>query len=68
MRRGIDLKEGMKDSLGKEKDTMSAKPMVLYEADDLVAMGSEEIAIRTILPQEIDTYDPYDGEVKVWQI
>ena len=29
---------------------------------------AEEIAIRTLLPQEIDTYDPYDGEVKVWQI
>jgi hypothetical protein len=33
----------------------------------LVALGSEEIAIRTLLPQEIDTYDPYEGEVKVWQ-
>ena len=21
-----------------------------------------------LLPQEIDTYDPFDGEVKVWQI
>ena len=57
-----------KDSLGMAKDTMAAKPMVLYESDDLVAMGSEEIAIRTLLPQEINTYDPYEGEVKVWQI
>ena len=57
-----------KDSLGMAKDTMAAKPLVLYESDDLVAMGSEEIAIRSVLPQEIDTYDPYDGEVKVWQI
>ncbi len=57
-----------KDSLGMAKDTMAAKPLVLYESDDLVAMGSEEIAIRSILPQEITTYDPYDGEVKVWQI
>ena len=57
-----------KDSLGMAKDTMAAKPMVLYESDDLVALGSEEIAIRTLLPQEIDTHDPYDGEVKVWQI
>ena len=56
------------NSLGMAKDTMAAKPMVLYESDDLVALGSEEIAIRTLLPQEIDTYDPYDGEVKVWQI
>ena len=57
-----------KDSLGMAKDTMAAKPLVLYESDNLVAMGSEEIAIRAILPQEIDTYDPFDGEVKVWQI
>jgi len=57
-----------KDSLGMAKDTMAAKPLVLYESDNLVAMGSEEIAIRSILPQEIDTYDPFDGEVKVWQI
>ena len=57
-----------KDSLGMAKDTMAAKPLVLYESEDLVAMGSEEIAIRSILPHEIDTYDPFDGEVKVWQI
>jgi len=57
-----------KDSLGMAKDTMAAKPLVLYESDNLVAMGSEEIAIRSILTQEIDTYDPFDGEVKVWQI
>merc|ERR1712167_81832 len=44
-----------KDSLGMAKDTMAAKPLVLYESDDLVAMGSEEIAIRSNLPQEIDT-------------
>ena len=57
-----------KDSLGMAKDTMAAKPLLLYESDDLVAMGSEEIAIRSVLPQEIETYDPFDGEVKVWQI
>jgi len=57
-----------KDYLEMAKDTMAAKPLVLYESDNLVAMGSEEIAIRSILPQEIDTYDPFDGEVKVWQI
>jgi glutamate synthase domain-containing protein 1 len=57
-----------KNSLGMAKDTMAAKPLVLYESDNLIAMGSEEIAIRAILPEEIDTYDPYDGEVKVWEI
>ena len=46
---------------------MAAKPMVLYESDNLVALASEEVAIRSLLPHEIDTYDPYEGEVKVWQ-
>ena len=55
------------NQLGMAKDTMAAKPLVLYESDDLIAMASEEVAIRAILPQEIDTYDPYDEEVRVWQ-
>lgn len=53
--------------LGLAKDTMAAKPMVLYESDDIVALASEEVAIRAIIPREIDTTDPYDEEVRVWQ-
>jgi glutamate synthase domain-containing protein 1 len=56
-----------KDQLGMAKDTMAAKPLVLYESDSLIAMASEEVAIRAILPEEIDTTDPYDEEVRVWQ-
>ena len=56
-----------KDKLGMAKDHMAAKPMVLFESDDLVALASEEVAIRSLLPHEIDTYDPFEGEVKVWQ-
>ena len=55
-----------RDELGMAKDIMAAKPLVLYEGDDLIALASEEVAIRAILPQEIDTYDPYDEEVRVW--
>ena len=55
------------NELGMAKDTMAAKPMVLYESDDLVALASEEVAIRSIVPREIDTSDPYDEEVRVWQ-
>ena len=54
------------DALGVAKDEMAAKPLVLYESDDLVALASEEIAIRAVLDHEIDTYDPYEGEVLVW--
>jgi methylamine---glutamate N-methyltransferase subunit A len=55
------------DSLGMAKDVMAAKPMVLYEGPDCIALASEEVAIRTIFPYEIDTFDPYAGEVRVWQ-
>jgi hypothetical protein len=55
------------DALGVAKDEMAAKPLVLYESDDVVALASEEIAIRAIVDREIDTYDPYEGEVMVWQ-
>jgi glutamate synthase domain-containing protein 1 len=54
------------DSLGVAKDEMAAKPLVLYESDDLVAMASEEIAIRAVLDREIDTVDPSEGQVLVW--
>ena len=56
-----------KDALGMAKDTMAAKPMVLYESDNLVALASEEVAIRSVIPHEIDTWDPYDEEVRVWR-
>ena len=74
LRKSIDEIDGVftylvatKDQLGMAKDTMAAKPLVLYESDELIAMASEEVAIRAILPEEIDTYDPYDEEVRVWQ-
>jgi hypothetical protein len=55
------------DKLGMAKDVMAAKPMVIYESDEFVALASEEVAIRSVFPHEIDTYDPYEGEVRVWQ-
>ena len=54
------------DALGVAKDAMAAKPLVLYESDGLVAMASEEVAIRAIIDREIETSDPYEGEVLVW--
>ena len=54
------------DALGMAKDELAAKPLVLYESDEVVVLASEEIAIRRIIPREIDTYDPFEGEVMVW--
>jgi glutamate synthase domain-containing protein 1 len=55
------------DRLGMAKDVMAAKPMVLYESDEFIGLASEEVAIRSIFPNEIETWDPYEGEVMVWQ-
>ena len=55
------------DSLGMAKDVMAAKPMVLYESDKFIALASEEVAIRSVFPHEIDTWDPYEGDVRVWK-
>ena len=73
MRASLDELDGVftyvcvtKDALGVAKDEMAAKPLVLYEGEDMVALASEEIAIRAIIDHEISTYDPYEGEVLVW--
>lgn len=74
MKRSVEYLDGVfsylvatSDQLGMAKDVMAAKPMVIYESDEFVGLASEEIAIRSIFPREIDTFDPYEGEVRVWQ-
>ena len=54
------------DALGMAKDELAAKPLVLYEGDDMVVLASEEMAIRAVIDHEIETYDPYESEVMVW--
>jgi glutamate synthase domain-containing protein 1 len=54
------------DALGMAKDELAAKPLVLYEGDDMVALASEEMAIRAVIDREIETYDPYESTVMVW--
>jgi len=74
MRRSVNELDGVftylvatENMLGMAKDTMAAKPMVLYEAEDIIVLASEEVAIRSIFTNEIDTSDPYEGEVRVWR-
>ena len=73
MQRSLDELDGVftymcvtDDALGVAKDRLGAKPLVLYESDDIVALASEEIAIRKVVDREIETYDPYEGAVMVW--
>ena len=75
MRRSVEDLDGVftylvatSDSLGMAKDVMAAKPMVIYESDDFIALASEEVSIRKIFDHDIDTFDPYEGEVRVWQL
>lgn len=73
MRQSIEELDGVftylvatQDALGMAKDVMAAKPLVLYESEEIIALASEEIAIRSVIPHEIETVDPYAGEVQVW--
>jgi len=54
--------------LGVAKDEMAAKPLVLFESDELVAVATEEVAIRALVKREVETRDPYEREVLVWQV
>jgi methylamine---glutamate N-methyltransferase subunit A len=74
MRRSLEDLDGVftyicvtEEALGMAKDELAAKPLVLYEGEDLVALASEEIAIRAVVDREIETYDPYESEVMVWK-
>jgi hypothetical protein len=73
MRRSLDDLDGVftyicvsEDALGMAKDELAAKPLVLYEGDEMVALASEEMAIRAVIDHEIETYDPYESTVMVW--
>ena len=73
MRASMDELDGVftymcvtEDSLGMAKDELAAKPLVLYESDNIIAMASEEIAISSVIDGELNTYDPFEGEVMVW--
>ena len=74
MHRSLDDLDGVftyiavtNEALGVAKDELAAKPLVLYESEELTAVASEEIAIRQIVDHEIETYDPFEREVLVWK-
>ena len=38
------------DEIGYAKDRLAAKPMIMYEDDDLVAIASEEVSLNRLFP------------------
>ena len=55
-----------REGLGYAKDEWSAKPLVTMETDDVIAIASEEIALRGVFDQEIDRVEPQKSEVMTW--
>ena len=55
-----------RNGLGYAKDRWSAKPLVTMETDDVIAMASEEVALRTVFTEEIDRHEPQENEVMTW--
>ncbi len=55
------------DEIGYAKDNLAAKPMVLYETDDMIAIASEEVSLNRLFPgQSINSTEPAPGTHQTW--
>ena len=55
------------NEIGYAKDHLAAKPMVLYETDEMIAIASEEVSLNRLFPgQSIDSTEPAPGTFKTW--
>jgi glutamate synthase domain-containing protein 1 len=55
-----------KDGLGYAKDQWSAKPLVTMETDEVVAIASEEVSLRSVFSEEIERLEPQEREFMTW--
>ena len=56
-----------KDGIGFAKDRLAAKPMVMFENDELVAIASEEVSLNRLFPgQPLSTTEPAPGTFRTW--
>lgn len=55
------------DEIGYAKDRIAAKPMIMYETDDLIAIASEEVSLNRLFPgQALNTMEPPPGTYDTW--
>jgi len=54
--------------IGVAKDRWCTKPLVVMERDDVVAVASEEWALRTVFREEIERLEPQENEYLTWSI
>ena len=58
-----------KNGMGVAKDRWAAKPLVTMQTDDVVAVASEEIALRSVFTDdELDRVEPQENEVLTWSV
>ena len=56
-----------RDEIGYAKDNLAAKPMVIYETDDMIAIASEEVSLNRLFPgQSINSTEPAPGTHQTW--
>jgi glutamate synthase domain-containing protein 1 len=56
-----------KDEIGFAKDRLAAKPMVMIENDELIAIASEEVSLNRLFPgQSLNTTEPPPGTYRTW--
>lgn len=56
-----------KNEIGYAKDRLAAKPMIMYENDDLIAIASEEVSLNRLFPgRALDTKEPPPGSYDTW--
>jgi glutamate synthase domain-containing protein 1 len=57
------------DSIGYAKDKLAAKPMVIYEDDELIALASEEVGINRLFPgKALVTREPPPLTYGLWSL
>lgn len=55
------------NAIGYAKDKLAAKPMVIYENDDLIAVSSEEVGLNRLFPgSALETTEPAPYTYGLW--
>jgi len=54
--------------LGFAKDPFGFKPLIVAEADEFVAIATEEVALRAAFGEEVETWEPLAGTVQTWNV
>jgi glutamate synthase domain-containing protein 1 len=56
-----------RDEIGYAKDRLAAKPMIMFENDNLISIASEEVSLNRLFPgQALNTKEPPPGTYNTW--